>query len=78
MKTGVHRKTHIDVREVRKWVVGLLRHFLFLFVVLSLAVEQITSELGRLKQQMFMILYTFCELGIWEWLSWEVLSLSFS
>lgn len=78
MKTGVHRKTHIDVREIRKWVVGLLRHFLFLFVVLSLAVEQITSELGRLKQQMFMILYTFCELGIWEWLSWEVLSLSFS
>lgn len=78
MKTGVHGKTHIDVREIRKWVVGLLRHFLFLFVVLSLAVEQITSELGRLKQQMFMILYTFCELRIWEWLSWEVLSLSFS
>lgn len=70
MKTGAHRKTHIDTREASDWFAGLLRHFSFLFMVLVISrCGTNYLQTWQVKTTNVMILYNSCELGIWEWLS---------
>lgn len=59
-------------------VVGLLRrHCLFLLIILAISCC-VTSYLQSWHLKTFMILHNFCELGIWEWLSWVVLAQNLS